>query len=687
MLTRRSIVAAAAAGPLLAAGAALAADTVAPTPPTVDELLRPGLLNDAAISPDGRLIVTAGAVRDPKGEQDAKVRKPKRYEFIVEDDPDSYVLIRDAEALDQPPRRFNLPGCTVEAVEWANNERLLIWVAIAKLEGRVIGYDFYGITIPVPMRRIIAIDVNGGNHRVLFENEAKLLKRSFNAARVVDLLPGDDRRVMMQMYDHRREVETLYLVDVYTGAAELLERGTPSTGFWESQNGVPVLRYSSNRRGTVLTIEGRSPGATEWKVVRKVRRDDWSGKDFEVVGFSSEPGVLLVLSHEAGAETNALRTFDLKTMSLGAVLAQKPDRDIEGVFLDERRDYLGAGYIGDRLTYDFADKSLAPHYRGIQKFLGDECCVAITDISADRNRFLTHASGPREPGARFFYDRKAARLEPLGATRPWLTADRLGRCEALAVKTRDGATITAYLTRPLATGKRPLVVMPHGGPEVRDHMDFDLFVQALAARGWLVLQPNFRGSGGYGRSFADSGRRRWGERMQHDVEDAVAQVVASGVADPGKVAICGTSYGGYAALMGPILRPDLYRRAVSIAGLADLPDLLKHEKDQEGPDSPTFAYLTRTIGDLKTDAAMLAAASPRRRAAEMPVPVLLIHGDQDERAPYDQSRSMAQALTKAGKIHRFETLKGAGHGGWSVEEWKKILGLTGDFLAEGFGEV
>lgn len=686
MFTRRLILAGAAGAPLLLRDAAMA-QTTAPTPPTVDELLRPGLLNDAAISPDGRRIVTAGAVRDPKGEQDAKAPKPKRYEFVVEDDPDSYVVIRDADALDQPPQRFNLPGCTVEAVEWANNERLLIWVAIAKLDGRVLGYDFYGITIPVPMRRVIAVDVNGGNRRVLFENEAKMLKRAFNAARIVDLLPNDDRRVMMQMYDHRRELETLYLVDVYTGEAELLERGAPSTSYWESQNGVPVLRYSTNRRGTVLTIEGRPPGETAWKVVRKVRRDEWGAKDFDVVGFSNEPGVLLVLSHEPGAETNALRTFDLKTMTLGAVLAQRTDRDIEGVFIDEHRAYLGAGYIRDRLTYDFADKSLAPHYRGIQKFLGDECCVSITDISADRNRFLTHASGPREPGARFFYDRKAARLEPLGAARPWLTADRLGRCEVVAVKTRDGASITAYLTHPLATGRRPLVVMPHGGPEVRDHMDFDLFAQALAARGWLVLQPNFRGSGGYGRSFADAGRKRWGGLMQHDVEDAVAHVVAMGVVDPGKIAICGASYGGYSALMGPILRPDLYKRAVSIAGLSDLPALIKHEKDEEGADSPTYAYLLRTIGDPKTDAVMLEAASPRRRAAEMTIPVLLIHGDQDERAPYDQSKVMADALAKAGKVHRFETLKGAGHGGWSVEEWKKILGMSCDFIAEGFGET
>lgn len=683
MFTRRLILAGAAGAPLLLRDVATA-QTTGPTPPTVDELLRPGLLNDAAISPDGRRIVTAGAVRDEKGEKDARAPKPKRWEFVVEDDPDSYIIIRDAEALDRPPQRFVLPNCTVEMVEWANNDRLLIRVSIAKIEGRVLGYDFYGITIPVPMRRMIAVDANGANQKVLFENETRILKRNFDAARIVDLLPADDRRVMMQMYDHRKEVETLYLVDVYTGVAELIERGTPSTTRWQAQDGVPVLRYAVNRRGTVLTIEGRAPGASEWSVVRKVRDDDWSRKDFEVLGLSRDPGVLMVLTHEAGAETNALRTFDLKTMTYGPVLAQRTDRDIEGAFIDETGAYLGAGYLRDRLTYDFTDKSLAPHYRGIQKFLGDECCVAITDISVDRNRLLAYASGPREPGSWFFYDRKAARLEPLGASRPWLSSDRLARGDVLSVKTRDGATITAYLTHPLAAGKRPLVVMPHGGPEVRDHMDFDLFAQALAAEGWLVLQPNFRGSGGYGKSFADAGRKRWGERMQEDVEDAVAQVIASGAADPAKVAICGASYGGYSALMGVVRRPDLYRCAVSIAGLSDLPALMRHEKEQDGADSPGYAYLLRTIGDPKTDAAMLDAASPRKRVAEIKAPVLLIHGDQDEIAPYDQSKMMAEALRKAGKTYKFETINGAGHGGWSVENWKKILGLTTDYIGDAF---
>jgi len=165
------------------------------------------------------------------------------------------------------------------------------------------------------------------------------------------------------------------------------------------------------------------------------------------------------------------------------------------VFVDENRRYIGARYVDHLVNYEFAGKTFAAHFKGLNRFMGDECNIHLFDVSADRTKFLALATGPRQPGAYYLYDRARARVEPLGECKPWLTQDRLARVEVLTVRTRDGGSIDAYLTVPLAAGPRPLVVMPHGGPEVRDNMDFDLFAQAFAARGWLVLQPNFRGSG------------------------------------------------------------------------------------------------------------------------------------------------------------------------------------------------
>jgi dipeptidyl aminopeptidase/acylaminoacyl peptidase len=229
-----------------------------------------------------------------------------------------------------------------------------------------------------------------------------------------------------------------------------------------------------------------------------------------------------------------------------------------------------------------------------------------------------------------------------------------------------------------------MVVLPHGGPEDRDTYDFDIFVQALAAKGWLVLQPNFRGSGGFGRAFAQAGYRHWGDRMQQDVEDAVAQVVAAGRADPRHIAVFGASYGGYAALMGAILRPDLYRCAVSFAGPSDLIEILKSERE-DGEDSPSYQYWRTVLGDPKTDAAALKQASPRQRAAEMRVPVLLMHGTADAVVPVEQSRIMAAALKAAGKYHELKELPGETHSGWSRETWKLVLEKTTSFIAASFG--
>jgi dipeptidyl aminopeptidase/acylaminoacyl peptidase len=217
---------------------------------------------------------------------------------------------------------------------------------------------------------------------------------------------------------------------------------------------------------------------------------------------------------------------------------------------------------------------------------------------------------------------------------------------------------------------------------MRDYLDYDVTVQALAAQGWLVLQPNFRGSGGYGRAFADQGRRQWGERMQEDVEDAVAQVVASGRADARRLAIFGASYGGYSALMGAVRRPELYKAVVSVAGDADLIESLAFSRREDGAESPAYAYWRASMGDPKADEALLVRASPARRAAEIKAPVLLIHGTEDTIVDPKQSKLMAKALKAAGKTVELVELKGEGHRNWSDATWKTVLETTTGFIAK-----
>ena len=204
--------------------------------------------------------------------------------------------------------------------------------------------------------------------------------------------------------------------------------------------------------------------------------------------------------------------------------------------------------------------------------------------------------------------------------------------------------------------------MPHGGPEAHDSVRFDWMAQYFASRGYVVLQPNFRGSDGFGAKYKLAGRGEWGRRiMQHDVTDAINSMIKTGWADKDRVCIVGASYGGYAALAGGAFTPDLYRCVAAIAPVADLPTMIYDERRESGSDSWVVTYWKRLIGDPRSERDKLKSISPSEHAAEFTAPVLLIHGNDDIVVPMHQSVIMERALKKAGKPVEFVRLKGGDH--------------------------
>jgi dipeptidyl aminopeptidase/acylaminoacyl peptidase len=318
---------------------------------------------------------------------------------------------------------------------------------------------------------------------------------------------------------------------------------------------------------------------------------------------------------------------------------------------------------------------------GVDTYFKKNANVAILAADADATHLLLYVSGPSEPGDYYVYDVARANLQFLISARPWLQPERLSAMEVRRSPMRDGVSISSYLTWPAgARTQLPVVVMPHGGPETRDALSLDLAAQVFAAQGWLVVQPNFRGSGGYGKAFAEAGHRQWGQRMQDDVTDAVEDLVRQGIADRSRIVIYGASYGGFAALAGAVVTPDLYRAAVSQAGVCDLVELLKWQRRQDGADSASYAHWVKSIGDATKDEAMLLAASPCRRADAVRIPILLVHGDADSIVPIEQSRLAQRALKKAGKNVRLTTYRDEGHGGWSHENELKNFEEIVDFF-------
>ncbi|HYE45782.1 MAG TPA: alpha/beta fold hydrolase [Caulobacter sp.] len=658
-VTRRRLLAAGLAAPIVLSAARASAQGAGP--PSLYEILKEPEILDAALSPSGGDIAVLG---ERIGENDART---------------TYLSLLKGDDPAGTQRRLDLGDVDIEAIAFAKDDRLLVWV---KKEVRIMvsGPAGRGDGSMIA-RRVVSMALDGSSAVPLLSDDKRAFKGNPYLGSVVDFMPADPRRVLMQVPDFSRGVWALYRVDVYSGASERIELGGDHTEGWFSQDGVPVLRYDSNARGTVTSIFSRAPGEADWSLLRRVRRDERGRlRDFAPVAVGSAPGVILVAARLEGDATVTVRPFDLKTRQFGAEAVRRPSHDVETVVTDASGRMVAAAYIDDRLGYDFAEAGLKPHHRAVEGFLEKECNVALHDLDKVRNRMIFRADGPREPGAFFFYDKSAQKLEPLGATRPWLTAERLAKVEPLKLKARDGQALTAYLTVPLATGPRPLVVMPHGGPEVRDHYAWNDWAQALAARGWMVLQPNFRGSDGYGEAFRQAGRKRWGDLMQQDVEDCVAHVLATGRADPKRAAILGASYGGYAALMGAVLRPDLYRGAVSINGDTDLVASLAFEREREGEGSPSYEYWKLLMGDPATDGAKLVAASPARRAAEIACPVLLICGDKDQVVDPRQSKIMRDALRGAKKSVDYLEVKDMAHGGWTPQQSMTVLSKAIGFL-------
>lgn len=640
------------------------AQAAAADPYPLETFFAPSRTRAVSLAPSGRRI----AILEQLGTED----EPRGViDLIQSDDPGG------------PRRRIELGSIDAEAMEWGNDDRLLVRVAIKQNTGRriVTGSNLREDGVDFVSLRMVSVDANDGSAVVLFQDQRQHMRDNVDMGRIVDLLPKEPDHVMMVAWE-RDGVLGLYKVDITTGTAERLERGLPGTYGWETQDGVAVMRLDINRRGTMETVYTRAPGETEWRLARRTRVID--APDFSWVGETDRPGIVLVSARGEDEDTKSIREIDLRTLIAGPPMNGRAGRDVLYGLKDSAGRYLGAAYYGQRLEYEFAEPGLAAHHRALNRFFDNDCDVHLTDVDVARNRFIAYVTGPREPGAWFFYDRTARAIVPVGAAYR-LDLSRLGSAETLSVTTRDGAALEAYLTAPPGGRPGPLVVLPHGGPEVRDTRTWDRQVQALAAQGWWVLQPNFRGSGGYGHEFARQGWTRWGDRMQEDIEDSVAHAITLRGLDANRVAIMGSSYGGYAALMGAVRRPDLYKAAISICGVGDLPEMLAWENHEDDtPGKQIYEFWTKRIGDPAVAGPALEQASPRRRAAEIACPVLLVHGVDDPIVPVIQSRRMRDALRAASRTVELVEIDGAGHADWDDSQEQALVTRYVALLGQAF---
>jgi dipeptidyl aminopeptidase/acylaminoacyl peptidase len=348
---------------------------------------------------------------------------------------------------------------------------------------------------------------------------------------------------------------------------------------------------------------------------------------------------------------------------------------------------VGLVYSDQKQEYRFLDPKRQALQRGIEQAMpGKAVGVVSSDMSA--GKLVIAVTGTSEPTDYYLLDRATHNMRALARTYPALADIPMGEMKTYDYKARDGLHIPAYLTLPpgKAPTNLPLVVLPHGGPDARDRLGFDWWAQFLASRGYVVLQPNYRGSAGYGDAFTQAGLRQWGLKMQDDISDGVKKTIEDRIADPKRVCIVGASYGGYAALAGAAFTPDLYACAISVAGVSDLPLVLRTEHRIDGENSWAAGFWATRIGSSDENWDQLVATSPARHVDRIRAPVLLIHGETDTTVRINQSETMASAMKSAGKKVEFIRIAGEDHYLNLTETRVRILQETERFLAENIGK-
>jgi len=367
----------------------------------------------------------------------------------------------------------------------------------------------------------------------------------------------------------------------------------------------------------------------------------------------------LIVSSSQGRDTRAVFQYDTRKRELGKMLAGHPDQDIldvEGINLDTFKRVITSGMLPQQHWFE-------SDWAKIQASIDVTLPGRINILSGDvKKRVLIFSYGDTDPGRWYVMDVAAMTMFVAAEIHPSVDVKKMRPMEVVSYAAKDGLTIPAYLTRPADSAKpMPTVVMIHGGPTVRDEWDWNSETQLLAANGYVVFQPQFRGSSGFGRAFEDAGNKQWGLAMQDDVTAGVEYLIKKGIADPSRICIYGASYGGYAALWGVVKTPDLYRCGISMAGVSDIGYMLHDSSDSN--DSKAVREIMRfRIGDSDVNQQQFDQVSPLKNAGRIKAPLLIFHGTDDKRVPISHSKSMIRALEENHKVYEWHEVEGEGHG-------------------------
>lgn len=531
--------------------------------------------------------------------------------------------------------------------EWINEQTLVISVRYASSR--------YGTdTVET---RLIAVDAKKDR------DESRLLIKPRNAGirdqhfsqfqdNVIDFLPDDPEHILIAVDLDRANQPSVYKLNVATGRKSRLERGKRQIRNWitDQQGRVRVgttLDYKSGEASTLVRGIGEDD---DWQ--RHFEYNALTDPAIHPVGFDLDPNILYFKKYNG--DKRALFKIDLRTNQQELVF-EDPDFDVDGrlLYSKKTRGVIGLTHTNSPTGKIYWDAERERLQRSFDAALPDTDNYLI-DFSQDENIYILYTENDFTPGAYYLGNRQEGQLSFMFEQYPELQPDNLSAHELVTYKARDGIEIQGYLSIPKGTsGPLPFILHPHGGPGARDVSGFDYWTTYFTSRGYGVFRPNFRGSTGYGYEFSQSQMKGWGLEMQDDLEDAANWLVDTKVAQQGKICIVGASYGGYAAMMGIAKTPDLYKCAVSFAGVSNLKKLV-----QDSRKYTNTKFVKNQIGDDYDD---LENRSPYYQVNNIKTPILIVHGEDDRVVNVNQSQMMVEELEDEDKLVEYLELENGDH--------------------------
>lgn len=585
-------------------------------------------VSDAEISPDGTKVAT-----------------------IVNMEDDTRIVV--FSLVGDEPIQFGVEKIKARSVAFYDNDHVIFRASqTTKTYGFRGEYEFTGAF--VMDLETLELDQLLGGTRNLFPAQSglgKIIGRGENAG-----------EVLMPAYTGGRGSDPsfdLLRVKLESPRGRRFVRGSNDTIDWfvgDKGNVLARERYDNGRN--LYRVEAYQN--KKWKTIHKIEDSILPMSIWGVM--PDESGLVFVRVQNDGYD--ALMKLGLDGEVTGPILPPK-DREIESIYTDNNRKILGIRYAGVEPDYAFLDDRLRKSYESVSESL-PEATIFLDSWTDDHDKVLYHVFEASIGDVWLSHTVSTNKLAIVANRRPDIPSAALGPIYNIEYKARDELTIGAILTAPPDyvpgdSPPQPTIVLPHGGPASYDMFSFDWMAQFFANRGYVVFQPNFRGSTGFGDAFEYAGRGEWGAKMQDDITDGLNALVTAGYADPDRVCIVGASYGGYAALAGAVFTPELYQCVIAIAPVSDLNRMLTDEKRDHGRDHWVVSYWEDIMAEGDARHKKLRAISPVHFADQVQAPVLLLHGDDDTVVPYKQSTRMRSALRDADKQVELVKLKGEDH--------------------------